>query len=122
MHRKFSVAFHVTGTLSAALNIRWTAPSDCILKHVSAVASNTSSATLEVGSSADLNGYIAAFAIGQSNTPVQKEALTDFDGALAGSQFPRISNGDIVALTLDHDGDAGTAANDVSIVLTFMEG
>jgi hypothetical protein len=122
MNRVFQTAFHVPGTLAANLSIKWTAPFDCQLVHVSAVGSNANDATLKVGSSADDDGYIAAYAIGDSGTPVEKEALTDFDGALVGSQYPHIADGTIVVLTLDYDGSAGTAADDVTIVLTFTEG
>ena len=122
MNRVFQTAFHIPGTLSADVAIKWTAPFDCQLVHVSAVGSNANDATLEVGDSTDANGFITAFAIGDSGTPVEKEAITDFDGALADSQYPHIDDGDIIALALDHDGDSGTAAADVTIVLTFTEG
>ena len=122
MNRVFQVAFHVPGTLAANLNIRWTAPFNCQLIHVSAVGSNANDGELTVGTSADANGYIEAFAIGDSNTPVEKEALTDFDGALADSQYPHIADGTILVLTLDYDGAAGTATDDFTIVLTFTEG
>jgi hypothetical protein len=122
MNRVFQVPFHVPGTLAANLSIRWTAPFDCQLVHVSAVGSNANDATLAIGTSADTDGFVTAYAIGDSGTPAEKEALTDFDGALAGSQFPHISDGDILVLTLDYDGAAGTAADDVTIVLTFTEG
>ena len=122
MNRTFQTAFHIPGTLAANINIRWYAPFDCQLVHVQAVGSNANDAELTVGTSADANGYIEAFAIGDSNTPVEKEALTDFDGALAGSQYPHITDGTIIVLTLDYDGDGGTAAQNVTIVLTFTEG
>ena len=118
----FQVAFHVAGTLSANLNIRWTAPTNCTLIHVSAVASNDSDATLTLGTSADTDGYVTAGVIGDSNVPVEKEDLTDFAGALADSQYPRISDGDVLVAALDFDGDGGTAANDFTLVLTFAEG
>jgi len=122
MNRVFQQAYHITGTLSANANIRFAVPFDCQLIHVSAVASNNSDATLTIGTSADTDGYITAFAIGDSNTPAEKEALTDFNGALAGSQYPHIADGTIVVLTLDYDGSSGTAAQNVTIVLTFTEG
>ena len=64
MQRKFTHAFHIPGTLSADLNIRFTVPSNCSLVHVSAVASNDSDATLAIGTSADTDGYLAAATIG----------------------------------------------------------
>ncbi|HEC61440.1 MAG TPA: hypothetical protein ENI27_04220 [bacterium] len=113
------------GTLGADLNVRFTAPFDMTLKHVSAVGSNAYAAGLNIGSSSDEDGYLTKYDIGVSDTPVQKEALTDFDGALALSQFPRISDGDIVVLVLDYNYNGGGGANasaDVTIVLTFLEG
>ena len=124
MIRKFAHAFHIPGTLSADINIRFTVPSDCCLVHVSAVASNDSDATLALGTSADTDGWLAACVIGDSNTPVEK-GIADFDGALlsdAGSEPPRAVDGTIVVATLDYDGDGGTAAQNVTIVLTFQEG
>ena len=91
MNRVFQQSYHIPGTLSADINIRFTAPFNCTLKHVSAVASNDSDATLAVGTSADSDGFLTAFAIGDSNTPVEKEAISDFAGALAGSQYSRYS-------------------------------
>ena len=114
MLRKFTHPYHIPGTLSANLNIRFTIPSDCTLLHVSAVASNDSDATLALGTSADTDGFLAACVIGDSNTPVEK-AIADFDGAL-------LSDGDIFVATLDYDGAAGTAAADVTPVFTFAEG
>ena len=124
MMRKWTTAFHVPGTLSANLNIRFTVPSDCTLVHVSAVASNDSDATLALGSSADTDGYLTATAIGDSGTPAEFERA-DFDGALlsdAGNEFPRLAAGTVLVLTLDHDGASGTAAQNVTLVLTFVEG
>lgn len=118
----FQVAFHVAGTAGADLAIVWTAPCDCVLRHVSAVGSNANDATLKVGTTTDDDAYITAFAIGDSSVPVQKEALSDFDGASANSQYPRISDGDVLKLTLDYDGASGTAVNDFAVVLTFQPG
>lgn len=122
MNRVFQQSYHIPGTLAANVAIKFIAPFDCQLVHVSAVASNDSDATLIIGTSADDNGYVTAGVIGDSGTPVEKEALTDFAGALAGSQFPHITDGTIVTLDLDYDGASGTAAQNVTIVLTFTEG
>ena len=125
MQRKFVQAFHVPGTLSADLTIIWTAPSDCTLVHVSAVQSDADAAGITVGTSADADGYITVYSCGVSGTPVQKEAITDFNGALASSQYPHIADGTIIAVGVDYDYNAGAgsgAASDVTIVLTFLEG
>jgi hypothetical protein len=41
---------------------------------------------------------------------------------LSDGQYPSIDDGDVLVLTLDYDGSSGTAAADVTIVLTFSEG
>ena len=124
MLNKFTKSFHVPGTLTANLNIRFTLPGPCSLVHVSAVASNDSDATITLGTSADVDGFLEACVIGDSNTPVEKE-LADFDGALltdAGKEYPRCADGTIFVVVLDYDGDGGTAADDFTLVLTFSEG
>jgi hypothetical protein len=125
MQRKFQTAFHILGQLGANANIRWQSPSDCTLVHVSAVQSDADGCGIEIGSSSDADGYIQKFTCGVSNTPVQKEALTDFNGALADSQYPDIDDGDIICIAVDYDYNAGQgsgAASDITIVLTFVEG
>jgi hypothetical protein len=117
MIRKFQQAYHVPGTLNADLNIRFTAPSDCKILHVSAVASNDSDATLKIGTSSDDDEFLTASTIGDSNTPVEFEREDFVD-----DEFPRIEDGDVVIFTLDHDGSSGTAAQNVTIVATFVEG
>jgi len=115
---KISKSFHVTGTLAANVNIRFTAEANMTLQQISAVASNDSDATLAAGISSDTDSILVAAVIGDSNTPVTKTqtnwATTNTTGAIA--------KGDIVVLTLDYDGASGTAAADVTIDLTFTEG
>jgi hypothetical protein len=112
------LCFHVPGTLAANIDIRWTVPHDCRLVHVSAVSSNDSDATLAIGTSADTDEILAAATIGDSQVPVEKTvsnwATTNPTGALV--------KGDVFVVTLDYDGAAGTAADDFTLVLTFLEG
>ena len=117
MQRVFQVGFHTAGSAAADHLIEWTAPFDCQLIHVSAVASNDSDATLEVGNSSDADAYVVSAVIGDSGTPAEWER-TDF----VGYQFPHIPNGTIISIALDFDGATGTAADDFTIVLTFTEG
>jgi hypothetical protein len=123
MNNYFLLPVHLHGTLAADASWRWAAPFDCQLIHVSAVASNNSDATLKVGSSADDDGYLTAFAIGDSGTPAEKD-WGDFDGALLSEagEFPHIAKGTILLCTLDFDGSSGTAGQNVSVVLTFTPG
>ncbi len=112
-------AFHVPGTLSANLSIKFKVYRDMILQHVSAVASNDSDATLAIAAgTAGTTALLAAATIGDSGTPNEKTvsnwATTNTTG--------RLAKGDIVTLTIDYDGASGTAANDLTIVLTCTEG
>ena len=125
MQRVFQTAFHVPATLTADLAFTWTVPFDCTLIAVSAVASDANAFGVTVGSSADADGYMTKWASGVSGTPVEKVARTDFDGALAVSQFPHIVDGTIVKVAVDFNyngGGAAQASDDPTIVLTFTEG
>jgi hypothetical protein len=121
MLRPFALSYHIPGTLSANITITWKAPFDCTLRHISAVASNDSDATLIAGTSGDTNGYLESTTIGDSGTPSEFER-GDFDGALVSGDEVRISDGDVVVLTLDYDGSGGTAAQNVTIVAILDEG
>jgi hypothetical protein len=110
---------HVPGTLTANLSLVFQMPFAARILEVSAVGSNANDATLAVGAGSDgSTATIAAFAIGDSGTPVVKTvanfATTNPQGKLA--------NNDLLKLTVDYDGAAGTAANDLSILVTLLEG
>ncbi len=113
----FTIALRYDGTLAANKVSTFTVPFDCSLVHVSAVATNANSANLKLGTSSDDDAYLVAFDIGDSGTPITK-ARTDF----VGGQQPHILAGTVFVSTLDFDGAAGTAAQNVDIVLTFSEG
>lgn len=72
---------------------------------VKACASNDSSATLAASGGAT----VAAFAIGDSGDPIEAED----DG---GRPVP-VAADTSITFTLDHDGDAGTAASNVSVMV-----
>jgi hypothetical protein len=124
MNRIFQQTYHVPGTLAANVNIRFTAPCNCTLLHVSAVASNNSDATLIIGDSTDTDEYLTSSTIGDSGTPVEFDGddFVDTDGNTHNRYYPRIADGTVVVVTLDYDGASGTAAQDVTLVLTFAEG
>lgn len=116
------MTFALEGTLAADYTWDFEAAIDLTIHKVFASASNDSSATLKVGTSSTAEAYITEYAIGDSRTPVRKEAITDFDGSVALSQFPHVSDGTRVLLTLDHDGDGGTAAQNVLVQLWWSPG
>jgi hypothetical protein len=101
----------------------WRTPCPLTLVHISATASNAASSTVRVGTSSDDDGYITAFAVGQSATPVVKDR-GDFDGALNAdaNECPHIARDTVLAVTVDYDGSSGTAGQNVSVILTFVEG
>jgi len=124
MPTRFAKAIHVPGTLAADLNIRFTAPTDCTLIHVSTVGSNENDAEIKIGTSADDDGFLELKDIGEQNVPITF-SRADFDGALLsdpGNEFPRIRAGDVVVVTVIYGDVKGTAADDVTLVLTFLEG
>jgi hypothetical protein len=120
----FTISYAVSGTLAANFVAKWTAPFDCTLLHVSAVASNNSDATIIVGDSSDTDEYLTSATIGDSGTPVEFDGgdFVDTDGNSWTRYYPRIADGTIVVLTVDYDGSGGTAAQDLCVVLTFAKG
>jgi hypothetical protein len=124
MNRIFQTAFHIPGTLSANVSIKWTAPCDCQLLHVSAVGSNANNGLLCIGDSADADEYLTSSSIGDSGTPAEFDGddFVDADGNSHSRYYPHIADGTIIAIALDYDGDGGTATDDFTIVLTFAEG
>lgn len=121
---RFTVAVHLGGTLAADQAGRFAMPCPALLEQVSAVASNAASSTLKLGTATDDDGYLVAAAIGVSGTPVVFER-GDFGGLLvtaALGTLPRLQKGDTFLWTLDFDGAAGTAGQNVSLVFTFLEG
>jgi hypothetical protein len=117
MNRTFQQAYHVPGTMSADLAIIFTAHHNMTLLHVSMVCTNAASTTVAIGTTSSAAAYMAAKAVGQSSVPGVK-TRSDF----VSEQFPRIATGTVVKLTIDHDGAAGTAGANLTVVLTFAEG
>ena len=119
---RYPVSIHLHGTLAANAQGYFQVPAGMTLVEVSAVATNDSDATLQLGTSADLDGIMTAATIGDSGTPAIK-GPTDFDGALADAANPyHLADNTIFYWILDFDGSSGTAAQNVSIVFTFLEG
>jgi hypothetical protein len=119
MLRVFQQSYHIPGALSANVGIRFTAPFDMQLIHVSASQSDTDTATIKIGTSADDDGYLVASNFGVSGTPAEFDR-DNFTGALIVSgQYPHIAKGTIVVITIT---DHGSHSNDPTVVLTFTEG
>jgi hypothetical protein len=94
------------------------------LVHVSACASNDSDGTLTVGDSSDADEYLTSSVLGDSGTPAEYDGddFVDSDGSSHDCYYPAINDGTVVVVTVDYDGASGTAAQNVTVVLTFVEG
>jgi hypothetical protein len=108
------MTFYIPGTLSANQVIEVAADRDWKVLHISAVASNDSDATLKIGNDANDDAYLEEAVIGDSDVP-EEFARADF----VGGEFPTHEKGDVFVITLDYDGDGGTAAQNVAIVITI---
>ena len=124
MNRIFQQAYHIPGTLAANVAITWTAPCDCTLLHVSAVGSNANNGLLTIGDSDDADEFLTSSSIGDSHSPAEFDGndFVDTSGDTHSRYYPRIADGTVVKITLDYDGDGGTATDDFTLVLTFAEG
>jgi hypothetical protein len=111
-------AFHVPGTLAANVNIRFAVPLDCRVSHISAVASNDSDATMTFGISSDTDSILASTTIGDINTPAE----FDRDDWAGTNETAELAKGETAVLTVDYDGPSGTAATDLTVVITALEG
>ena len=104
-----------TAGAAAANHVQYiTADRNWKITHVSAVASNDSDALLTIGNDADADAYLESAVIGDSNVPVEFDRDDFVD-----DQYPTHEKGDVLVVTLDYDGDGGTAAEDVCIVITI---
>ena len=108
------LCFYLPGSLSANHVMEIAADRNWKITHVSAVASNDSDATLSLGNDASAVAYMAATAIGDSNVPEEFD-IDDF----VGDQFPTHEKGDVFVITIDYDGDGGTAAQNLVLVITI---
>jgi hypothetical protein len=129
---RFCIPVHLHGTLAANSIGTFKLPFAATLLEVSATAANDSAATLQLGHNADADGILVAIAIGDSAAPTVFDA-GDFTGSALPTaptatplqQVPLLmsfAKGDLLTWILDFDGAGGTAAQNVSILFTFMEG
>ena len=115
---KFTMTIVIPGTLAAAVDFMTTIPSPCTIQHVSMVQSNAGNARIKIGTTSDDDAYLAYTEAGQSDVPVVLSALSDWIDSVR----PHLAKDEVFALYVDHDGDSGTAGDDLTIVITFTEG
>jgi hypothetical protein len=119
MNAMFSVSLTIPGTLAANHVFDIKAPCNCQLIHVSLSNSTANAGTLKIGTSSDDDAHLAAEDFGVSNTPVVVDSFSEFDGAGAGGQYPKIALNEQVKVTVT---DHGSHMANVIVVLTFTEG
>jgi hypothetical protein len=115
----FQQVFIVQGTLAADHTYTFTAPFGMTLTHVSMVNTSANAGTLDIGESSDTDGYKDGGTFGVSGTPTELDEPSDFDGALADSQYPHLDKGDVFSIIIkDHASHMAGAC----VVLTWMIG
>ena len=123
MDRMFAVTINMGPALAANHTYNFKLPFDAQLVYMSAGNSSANAGTVKIGSEADDDGYLTAFTMGVSGTPLEVKTPAAFTGALltgaANGQYPHIAAGSIISVTItDH---ASHCAN-VCVVLLFTEG
>jgi len=117
MLRKFVHTVHVPGT-GTDMSVRWKVPSDCTLLHVSACTSSDDSAKMEIGDASDADAHLTSSAVGSGANAIVEFDKDDF----VGTEFPRLQDGDTLVITVDTDGGVSGTGDDLTLVLTFVEG
>lgn len=119
------ILIHLHGTLSAnAKGVIHVPLQGATLVEVAACGSNVNDAKLTIGPAADTDGYLVTGAIGDSSVPAVFNAA-NFDGALSDPlkiSAPHLGKDAVLHWSLDFDGAGGTAAADVDIQVTLLEG
>jgi hypothetical protein len=113
------VPVHFHGTMAANGLFRWKTPCGLTLVHVSAGSSVDTNATVAVGNTGTNQSaaYMAAKDVGDA------AAVNEYDRAdFVNGEHPHIPAGTDLLVTVDFDGSSGTAAQNCSVVLTFLEG
>ena len=110
----------IPGTLTANVDFSFVAPFDMQLVKVSAICDASTSFILDIGENdtPDLDAYLDGVTVTGDATDGTEYTESDF----VNDQHPHIAAGTDVIVSVDYDGGAGTAAANVSILLTFSEG
>jgi len=119
MQRVFQTTFNIAGALSANHEFTFKCPFDMQLIHVSMSNSSANAGTLDIGLSTDTDGWKDGATFGVSKATTELAAFSDFDGAVADSQFPNANDGDVVHVIIK---DHASHMVNPCVVLTFTEG
>ena len=108
----------IPGTLTADINANFQAPFDLQLVAVSAKFDNTPSVILDIGTTSDTDAYLDGVTVTGAAAACTLYTRADF----VDDQFPHISAGDEVQVTVDYDGGAGGDGANLTVTLFFTEG
>ena len=112
------VPIHFHGTLAANGTFRWKTPCALTLTHVSLASSVDTNCQVKIGNTG-ANADAAYLALKDCGDQTAAEyARADFVDA----EYPHIPAGTVLLVTVDYDGSSGTAAQNCSVVMTFVEG
>lgn len=117
--RVFQQTFAIDGALAANHVFTFKAPFGFSIIHVSMSNSSANAGTLDLGNSSDADGFKDGATFGVSAACTELATFTDFDGAVSDSQYPRVSDGDVVHVTIK---DHASHMADPVVVLTCVEG
>jgi len=119
MLRTFQQVYTIDGTLAANHIFTFKAPFDMQIVHVSLSNSSANAGTFDLGPSTDADGYADGKTFGVSAACTELDQRTDFDGAVSDSQWPRVTKGTVVHVTIkDHASHMANAC----VVITYTEG
>lgn len=119
MQRVFSLVFSIDAALAASHVFTFKAPFDLQIIHVSMSNSSANAGTLDLGPAADADGYKDGATFGVSAACTELNGHAAFDGAVADGQYPRVSDGDVVHVTIK---DHASHMADACVVITCTEG
>lgn len=119
MLRIFQQTFTIDAALAANHVFTFKAPFAFTIIHVSMSNSSANAGTLDLGPAADADGYKDGATFGVSAACTELAAFTDFDGAVADSQYPRVADGTVVHVTIK---DHASHMADACVIITCCEG
>lgn len=119
MQRVFQQTFSIDGALAANFVFTYKAPFDFTIIHVSMSNSTANAGTLDLGNSTDPDGFSDGATFGVSAACTELNGHAAFDGAVSDGQYPRVSDGDVVHVTIK---DHGSHMADPCVVITCVEG
>ena len=123
MLRMFTKVITLGPALAANHVFNFLLPFNCQLVYMSAGNQSANAGAVKIGTLADDDGYLTAFTMGVSGTPLEVKTPAAFTGALLtgadSGQFPHIAAGTIISVTIT---DHASHCTGVDVTIIFTEG